>query len=125
MREVYFAVVFAVTSLAFAVTSPSGALAVERGALDDQMMRMIQLEALDDWCTDAYIDTGKLRAAVQAERTRVRAMTDSEQELRLSYARTKQIFLLGARETASSYCDDMYWLRNREGFTILRAIFRE
>ena len=125
MREVYFAVVFAVTSLAFEVTSPSGALAVERGALDDQMMRMIQLEALDDWCTDAYIDTGKLRAAVQAERTRVRAMTNSEQELRLSYARTKQIFLLGARETASSYCDDMYWLRNREGFTILRAIFRE
>jgi hypothetical protein len=125
MRRFYFAILMATSVLGLTGASTSAALAIDERALDDQMMRMIQLEALNDWCTDAYVDYDRLREAIQIERTKARAMTDSEPALRSSYARAKQVFLLGARDTAASYCDEMYWLRNRQEFTILRAIFHE
>jgi hypothetical protein len=103
----------------------SAAFAADQHALDGQMTRIIQLEALDDWCAAAHdMDYDRLREAIQTERERALAMTDSERDLRLSYSRAKTIFLLGI-SSPTLFCEIMYRAKNRPGFAILRGIFRD
>jgi hypothetical protein len=91
-----------------AVYTPSPTFAVDQHALDAQMTRVIQLEALDNWCAAQHaIDYDALRDALASEREKALAMTDDERELRLSYDRARTISLLALTEPIF-FCERMY-----------------
>lgn len=93
--------------------------------LQDQMTRVIQLEALDAWCAAAHdIDYDALRAEIEGERNRATSLHRSEREMRLAYSTAQQIFRIQWPEPVF-FCEHMYRAKDHPGFGLLKRIFKD
>ena len=93
--------------------------------LQDQLTRVIQLEALDAWCSAAHdIDYDALRAEIDDERNRAVALNRSEREMRLAYDTAQKIFRLQWPEPVF-FCEHMYRAKDHPGFGLLNRIFKD
>ncbi len=93
--------------------------------LQDQMTRVIQLEALDSWCAAAHnIDYDALRSEIDDERSRAISLNRSEREMRLAYSTAQRIFRIQWSEPVL-FCEHMYRAKDHPGFGLLKRIFRD
>lgn len=113
------------TLLLFVITGLAApAVAADRD-LQDQMTRVIQLEALDAWCARAHdINYDALRKEIDDERTRTISLNRSEREMRIAYAAAQRIFLIKWSEPVF-FCEHMYRAKDRPGFGLLKQIFKD